>query len=92
MGSFFITYLKVCHAALLSIGAALYSACLRSYSSGITSIQSLSCVQLFATPWNAAHEASLSITNSRSLLKLMSIELVMPSKRLILCCPLILLP
>ena len=49
-------------------------------------------VQLFATPWTAAHQASLSITNSQSLLKLMSIELVMPSKHLILCRPLLLLP
>ena len=48
--------------------------------------------QLFATPWTAAHQTSLSITNSRSLLKLMSIELVMPSNHLILCCPLLLLP
>ena len=56
------------------------------------SVQSLSCVQLFATPWTAAHQACLSITNSWSLLKLMSIESVMPSNRLILCCPLLLLP
>ena len=48
--------------------------------------------QLFATPWTAAHQASLSITNSQSLLKLMSIELVIPSKHLILCRPLLLLP
>ena len=46
----------------------------------------------FATPWTAAHQASLSITNSWSLLKLMSIELVMPSNHLILCCPLLLPP
>ena len=58
----------------------------------MSSVQSLSCVRLFATPWTAAHQASLSITNSRSLLKLMSIELVMPSNHLILCCPLLLLP
>ena len=57
-----------------------------------SSVQSLSRVQLFATPWTAARQASLSITNSRSLLKLMSIELVMPSNHLILCCPLLLLP
>ena len=57
-----------------------------------SSVQSLSCVWLFATPWTAARQASLSITNSRSLLKLMSIELVMPSNHLILCCPLLLLP
>ena len=57
-----------------------------------SSVQSLSHVQLFATPWTAACQASLSITNSRSLLKLMSIESVMPSNHLILCCPLLLLP
>ena len=55
-------------------------------------VQSLSCVQLFATPLTTARQASLSITNSRSLLKLMSIELVMPSNHLILSCPLILPP
>ena len=55
-----------------------------------SSVQSLSCVRLFATPWTAACQASLSITNSRSLLKLMSIELVMPSNHLILCHPLLL--
>jgi len=58
----------------------------------ISSIQSLSCVQLFATLWTAAHQVSLSITNSQSLLKLKSIELVMPSNHLILCRPLLLLP
>ena len=52
----------------------------------------LSCVQLFATPWTAVRQASLSITNSWSLLKLMSIESVMPSNHLILCRPLLLLP
>jgi len=56
----------------------------------ISSVQSLSRVQLFPTPWTAARQASLSITNSRSLLKL--IESVMPSNRLILCRPLLLLP
>ena len=55
-------------------------------------VQSLNRVQFFATPWTAAYQASLSITNSRSLLKLMSIELVMPSNHLILCRPLLLLP
>ena len=54
--------------------------------------QSLSCVQLFATPWTAARQASLSITTSRSLPKLMSIESVMPSNHLTLCRPLLLLP
>ena len=57
-----------------------------------SSVQSLSRVGLFATPWTAARQASLSIINSRSLLKLMSIESVMPSSHLILCCPLFLLP
>ena len=56
------------------------------------SVQSLSRVRLFVTPWTAACQASLSITNSRSLLKLMSIKLVMPSNHHILCCPLLLLP
>ena len=58
----------------------------------ISSVQSLSRVRLFATPWTAALQASLSITNSRSLLKLMSIESVIPSNDFILCCPLLLLP
>ena len=57
-----------------------------------SSVQSLSCVRLFVTPWIAARQASLSITNSPSSLKLMSIELVMPSSHLILCRPLLLLP
>ena len=57
-----------------------------------SSVQSLSHVQLSVAPWIAARQASLSITNSRSLLKLMPIELVMPSSHLILCHPLLLLP
>ena len=57
-----------------------------------SSVQSFSCVRLFATPWTAARQASLSITNSQSLPKLMSIESVMPSNHLILCRPLLLLP
>ena len=57
-----------------------------------SSVQLLSCVQLFVTPWTAAHQASLSITDSRSLLKLLSIESVMPSNHLILCCPLLIPP
>ena len=56
------------------------------------SVQSLSRVRLFATPWTAACQASLFITNSQSLLKLMSIESVIPSNHLILCRPLLLLP
>ena len=57
-----------------------------------TSVQSLSCIQLFVTPWTVAHQAALSITNSQSLLKLMSIESVMPSNHLILWCLLLLPP
>ena len=57
-----------------------------------SSVQSLSCFWLFTTPWIATCQASLSITNSQSLLKLMSIELVIPSSHLILCHPLLLLP
>ena len=57
-----------------------------------SSVQSLSRVRLFVTPWIAACQASLSITNSQSLLKCISIELVMPSSHLILCHPLLLLP
>ena len=60
--------------------------------SPFSSVQSLCCVQLFATPWTAAHQASLSITNSRNLLYLMSMESVMPSNHLILCHPLLLPP
>ena len=58
----------------------------------LSSVQSLSHVQLFATPWTAAHQASLSITNSQSSPKLTSIESVMPSSHVILCRPLLLLP
>ena len=60
--------------------------------SSFSSVQSLSRDWLFATPWTAAHQASLSITNSQSLRKLMSIESVMPSNHLILCCHLLLPP
>ena len=64
------------------------NSCLALFSS----VQSLSHVRLFGTPWTVACQASLSITNSWSLLKLMSIESVMPSNHLILCCPLLLPP
>ena len=57
-----------------------------------SSVQLLSRVQLFATPWTAARQASLSITNSRSLLRLMSVESMMPSNHLFLCCSLLLPP
>ena len=63
-----------------------------SYLAQFSSVQSVSHVQLFATPWITSHQASLSITNARSLLKLMPIELVMPSSHLILSCPLFILP
>ena len=65
---------------------------LRSVFHSVSLVQSLSRVWLFATPWTKACQASLSITNSWSLLILMPIELVMPSNHLILCCPLLLLP
>ena len=58
----------------------------------MTSVQLLGHIQLFVTPWTAARQTSLSITNFWSLLKLMSIELMMPSNHLIFCCPLLLLP
>ena len=58
----------------------------------VSSVQLLSCVRLVVTPWSAAYQAYLSITSSWSLLKLMSIELVMPPNHLILCRPLLLLP
>ena len=63
-----------------------------SVSVQFSSVQSLSCLRFFVTPWITACQASLSITNSWSSLKLMSIELVMPSSHLILCHPLLLLP
>ena len=63
-----------------------------SQSVQLSSVQSLSHVRLFVIPWTAARQASLSITNSSSLLKLMTIESVMPSNHLILCHPLLLLP
>ena len=66
--------------------------CPLSLAGFLSSVQSLNCVQLFANPWTAAQQASLSITNSQSLLKLMSIESVMPSNHLILCPPVLLLP
>ena len=62
------------------------------YACVFSSVQSLSQVQLFETPWTAALQASLSVTNSRNLLKLLPIESVMPSNLLILCHPLLFLP
>ena len=65
---------------------------LKMYNINPSSVQSLSHVLLFVTPWTAARQASLSITNSQSPPKPMSIESVMPSTHLVLCCPLLLLP
>ena len=69
-----------------------FQECTTIFTVSVSSVQSLSRVQLFATPWLPAHQASLSITNSRSSLKLTSIKSVMPSSHLILCRPLLLLP
>ena len=70
----------------------LLKQCIATGRVQFSSVQSLSHVRLFASPWIAAHQASLSITDSRSVLKLMHIESVMPSSHLILCRPLLLLP
>ena len=70
----------------------LYMNHLHPFIHQFRSVQSLSRVRLSVTPWTAAHQASLSISNSQSLLKLMTTELVMPSNHLILCCPLLHLP
>ena len=70
----------------------LWLICYRTESLFFSSVQSLSCVRLFTTPWTATDQASLSITNSQSPPKPMSIESVMPSNHLILCHPLLLLP
>ena len=70
----------------------LYGSSVQMETPNSYSVQSLSHVRLFATPWTVACQESLSITNSQSLLKLMSIEIVMPSNHLILCCPLLHLP
>ena len=78
MSYFFVTHSVTLHLSLLSVQ--------------FSSVQLLSHVRLFATPCIAAHQASLSITNSQSSLRLASIESVMPSSYLILCCPLLLLP
>ena len=79
--------------ATLSICPTLsYIFCVFISSVQFSLFQSLSCVQLFVTPWTTARQASLSITNSQSLLKLMSIDLVMPANHLIFCRPLLLLP
>ena len=77
----------------MSIGRRMDNEVVVHIHNGIfSSVQLLSRVRLFAIPWTVARQASLSITNSRSSPKLMSIELVMPSNHLIFCCPLLLLP
>ena len=86
------TQVFITEAFNLSIGFDIYIDLNSKFLVQFRSAQSLSRVQLFATPWIAACQASLSITNSRSLLKLMSIESVMPSNHLILCHPLLLRP
>ena len=83
-----IRSLSLLHSVLFS----LLSIVRNMWEDIFSSVQSLSRVRLFATPWIAARQAYLSITNSRSLLKLMSIESVMPSSHLILCCSVLLLP
>ena len=80
------------HCFILSFLSCLFYILCFSFFLDFNSVQSLSCVQLFAAPWTPACQASLSITNSWSLLKLMSIELVMLYNHLILCHPLLLLP
>ena len=77
-----------------STSASLFLPCklVLQYHFSAAVVRSLSCVQLFATPWSAARQASLSFTISQSLFKLMPIESVMPSNHLILCHPLLLLP
>ena len=76
----------------LTLHLIILTICVGYFYICVSSVQLLSCVQLFVTPWIAARQASLSITNSRSLLKLMSIESLMASSHLTLCRPLLLLP
>jgi len=82
-------FLKICQLSFHRGCTILHS---HQQSTVSQSVQLLSHIQLFATPWIAARQASVSITNSRSSLRLTSIELVMPSSHLILCHPLLLLP
>ena len=85
-------WISTFHHTLKSIPHRLKQLHMKEIIPPFSSVQSLSLVRLFATPWITARQASLSITNSRSLLKLMSIESVMPSSHLILCRPLLLPP
>ena len=94
----FVTLIhKWMNEAIQSLSSKQWLTCIEQYQPSsnqnqFSSVQSLSRVRLFATLWIAARQASLSITNSRSSLRLMSIESVMPSSHLILCYPLLLLP
>ena len=92
--SYYSVHLPLCSHTLCPWLMEVPACAVLSYQPSIhlSSVQSLSRVQLFATPQTAARQASLSIANSQSLLKLMSIESVMPSNHLILCCPLLLPP
>ena len=87
-----MTLHKLWKTHLFTVGDRKKTSIVALFSLQFSSVHSLSCVRLFATPWIAARQASLSITNSRSSLKLTSIESVMPSSHLILCHPLLLLP
>ena len=94
-----IFFFKLCYLGLVFLFKKKFSTAMSRIFTNISkqelsgcSVQLLSHVRLFVTPWTAACQASLSITNSQSLLELMSIELVMPSNHLILCHPLLLVP
>ena len=87
----YIYFWTIC-TSIIYLYLCLYMNHLHPFIHQSSSVQSLSRVRLYATPWTAAHQASLSISNSQSLLKLMTTELVMPSNHLILCCPLLHLP
>ena len=92
IGAEYLGFLNIFISFKISLFEKVYNLYFYSFLRHFSSVWSLSHVWFFVTPWTAAHQASLSITNSRTLLKHMSIELVMPSNRLILCCPLLLLP
>ena len=92
IGAEYLGFLNICLSFKISLFEKVYYLYFYSFLRQFSSVQSLSCVWLFVTPWTAAHQAFLSITNSWSLLKHMSIELVMASNHLILWHPLLLPP
>ena len=92
IGAEYLGFLNICLSFKISLFEKVYNSYFYSFLRQFSSVQSLSRVWLFVTPWTAAHQAFLSITNSWSLLKHMSIELVMPSNHLILWHPLFLPP